>query len=148
MMINGPWAWGNLDKERHQVRRRAAADPEGSAGQRPSSACSVPPSRRQPEQDLAIAVPRKLPADRRRSGTSVNADKPLGAVAKSPSEDPGKRTFNIKATMQNAQNGEPITVRARDEPFLVLLRNCPQERHLWSSGVDEALDTAAKRIVQ
>ena len=80
MMINSPWAWSNLDKGGIKTWRSPAADPERQASQGLRWRTGCHHQRRQPEQDLAIPVPRELPADR--AGLApMNADKPLGAVA-------------------------------------------------------------------
>ena len=78
----------------------------------------------------------------------MNADKPLGAVAlKSFQKTLGSRPQHQG---HHAERPERRTdaVRARDEPFLSSFETALKNVTSGRQGVDEALDTAAKRIVQ
>ena len=79
---------------------------------------------------------------------SMNADKPLGAVALKSFQKTLESDPHIKATMLNAQAGEPMPSVPEMSRFWSSFETALKNVTSGRQGVDEALDTAAKRIVQ
>ena len=72
----------------------------------------------------------------------------LGAVALKSFQKTLESDANIKATMQNAQNGEPMPSVPEMSRFWSSFETALKNVTSGRQSVDEALDTAAKRIVQ
>ncbi len=146
MVINGPWAWGNFDKA--GINYGVAEFPTlgGNPGKAFVGVLGGTINAASPNKDLAIEfLENYLLTD---AGLKdVNDDKPLGAVALKSFQEQLASDPRIAATMANAQNGEPMP-------------SVPEMGKFWSSmeaalknitggrqSVDEALDQAAKRIL-
>ena len=100
-----------------------------------------------PNKDLAVEfLENYLLTDK--GLAAVNADKPLGAVALKSFQKTLESDANIKATMMNAQNGEPMPSVPEMSRFWSSFETALKNVTSGRQGVDEALDTAAKRIVQ
>ncbi|MDN3685630.1 maltose/maltodextrin ABC transporter substrate-binding protein MalE [Vibrio sinaloensis] len=147
MTINGPWSWGNLDKMGVNYGVAVLPTLNGGKGNPFVGVLSAGINAASPNGDLAVEfLENYLFVDD--ALKVMNDDKPLGAVTlKSFQKYPGKKDDRIKATMTNAENGE-------------IMPNIPQMTAYWfaegaaidnamqgKQTVQEALDTAAKQIV-
>ncbi|AZZ89985.1 maltose/maltodextrin ABC transporter substrate-binding protein MalE [Hahella sp. KA22] len=147
MMINGPWAWGNLKKSGINFGVAMIPSVNGEPGKPFTGVLAAAVNSASPNKELAIEFIENYMLNLK-GLKMVNDDVPLGAVAnkafmKELSVDP-----NIAATFKNAEMGEPMP-------------NVPEMGAFWSSmgpalqnitsgrqSVDEALDMAAKRIIR
>ena len=97
-------------------------------------------------KDLAIGSSNYLGAD---AGLApMNADKPLGAVALGSFQKTLKPGPQHQGHHAERQNGEPVPSVPEMSRFWSSLRTALKELSPLARRGDEALDTAAKRIVQ
>ncbi|AUT41248.1 maltose/maltodextrin ABC transporter substrate-binding protein MalE [Aeromonas caviae] len=147
MMINGPWAWSNLDKSGIKYGVAQLPTLKGKPAKAFVGVLGATINAASPNKDLAIEfLENYLLTD---AGLApMNADKPLGAVALKSFQKTLEADPNIKATMLNAQNGEPMPSVPEMSRFWSSFETALKNITSGRQGVDEALDTAAKRIVQ
>ena len=78
---------------------------------------------------------------------AVNADKALGVAALNSFQEKLGKDPRIATTMTNAMNGEPMPSVPEMSRFWSSFETALKNVTSGRQGVDEALDTAAKRIV-
>lgn len=146
MTINGPWSWGNLDKMGVNYGVAVLPTLNGGKGNPFVGVLSAGINAASPNGDLAVEfLENYLFVDE--ALKTMNDDKPLGAVTLKSFQAILEKDDRIKATMTNAENGE-------------IMPNIPQMTAYWfaegaaidnamqgKQTVKEALDTAAKQIV-
>ncbi|KHA59411.1 sugar ABC transporter substrate-binding protein [Vibrio variabilis] len=146
MTINGPWSWGNLDKMGVNYGVAVLPTLNGGKGNPFVGVLSAGINAASPNGDLAVEfLENYLFVDD--ALKTMNDDKPLGAVTLKSFQAILEKDDRIKATMTNAENGE-------------IMPNIPQMTAYWfaegaaidnamqgKQTVKEALDTAAKQIV-
>ncbi|EGA69469.1 maltose ABC transporter periplasmic protein [Vibrio sinaloensis DSM 21326] len=146
MTINGPWSWGNLDKMGVNYGVAVLPTLNGGKGNPFVGVLSAGINAASPNGDLAVEfLENYLFVDD--ALKVMNDDKPLGAVTLKSFQNILEKDDRIKATMTNAENGE-------------IMPNIPQMTAYWfaegaaidnamqgKQTVQEALDTAAKQIV-
>jgi len=147
MTINGPWAWGNIDKSGINYGVTVLPTFRGKSAKPFVGVLTAGINMASPNQELAKEfIENYLLTD---AGLEmVNNDKPLGAVALNSFQAKLESDPRIAATMLNAQNGE-------------LMPNIPEMAKFWYAEgaalnnavtgrqtVNEALDAAAARIVK
>lgn len=147
MTINGPWAWGNLDKLGVNYGVAVLPTLNGGKGNPFVGILSAGINAASPNTDLAVEfLENYLYKDE--SLKIMNDDKPLGAVTLKSFQKILESDERIKSTMINAENGE-------------IMPNIPQMTAYWfaegaaidnamqgKQTVKEALDMAAKQITK
>ncbi len=119
MTINGPWAWGNIDKSGINYGVTVLPKFNGQTSKPFVGVLSAGISTASPNKDLAVEfLENYLLTD---DGLAmVNNDKPLGAVALKSFQAKLANDTRIAATMNNAMNGE-------------IMPNIPQMNAFWGS---------------
>lgn len=147
MMITGPWAWANLDKVGIKYGVAAIPSLKGKPGRPFVGVMAGAVNAASPNADLAVEFLEHylLTVEGLKK---VNDDKPLGAVPlkafqKELAADPA-----IKQTYENAKIGEPMPSVPQMINFWTNLETALTNITSGRQSVDEALDDAAKRIVQ
>ena len=147
MTINGPWAWGNLDKLGVNYGVAVLPTLNGGKGNPFVGVLSAGINASSPNIDLAVEfLENYLYQDD--ALKIMNDDKPLGAVTLKSFQKILESDERIKSTMINAENGE-------------IMPNIPQMTSYWFSEgaaidnamqgkqtVKEALDMAAQQITR
>ncbi|RKF19551.1 maltose/maltodextrin ABC transporter substrate-binding protein MalE [Alginatibacterium sediminis] len=147
MVINGPWSWGNYESNGIDFGVTYIPTVQGNASKPMVGVLSAAVSSASSNKDLATEFLENylVTVDGLKM---VDADKPLGAVAHKEFMQVLSADTNIAATFANAQAGEPMPNVAAMGKFWsameTALKNITGDRQT----VDEALDTAAKRIVK
>lgn len=145
LTINGPWAWGNIEKNNINYGVAVLPTLNGQASKPFVGVLSAGIHSASPNKDLAKEfLENYLLTDE--GLDQVNKDKPLGAVALKSYQEKLAQDPRIAATMTNAKNGE-------------IMPNIPQMSAFWyaekaaiinaTSGrqsVKNALDDARARI--
>lgn len=147
MTINGPWAWGNIEKSGINYGVATLPKFNGKSSKPFVGVLTAGISTASPNQDLAVEFIENylLTNDGLRM---INNDKPLGAVALNSFQKELDSDKRIAATMDNAMNGE-------------IMPNIPQMGAFWSSAknaiinivdgrqtVDAALADAEKQMTK
>jgi len=147
MTINGPWAWGNVEKSGINYGVTTLPKFNGQVSKPFVGVLTAGISTASPNQDLAVEFIENylLTNDGLRK---VNDDKPLGAVALNSFQQELDKDQRIAATMDNALNGE-------------IMPNIPQMGAFWGSAktaiinivdgrqsVDSALADAEKQMTK
>ncbi len=147
MTINGPWAWGNIEKSGINYGVATLPKFNGKSSKPFVGVLTAGISTASPNQDLAVEFIENylLTNDGLRM---INNDKPLGAVALNSFQKELDSDKRIAATMDNAMNGE-------------IMPNIPQMGAFWSSAknaiinivdgrqtVDAALADADKQMTK
>ncbi|WED28509.1 maltose/maltodextrin ABC transporter substrate-binding protein MalE [Vibrio sp. DW001] len=147
MTINGPWAWGNIEKSGINYGVATLPKFNGKSSKPFVGVLTAGISTASPNQDLAVEFIENylLTNDGLRM---INDDKPLGAVALNSFQKELDSDKRIAATMDNAMNGE-------------IMPNIPQMGAFWSSAknaiinivdgrqtVDAALADADKQMTK
>lgn len=117
LTINGPWAWGNIEKSKINYGVAVLPTLNGKASKPFVGVLSAGINSASPNKDLATEfMENYLLTD---SGLeTVNKDKPLGAVALKSYQEQLAKDPRIAATMENAQHGE-------------IMPNIPQMSSFW-----------------
>lgn len=147
MTINGPWAWGNIEKSGINYGVTTLPKFNGQASKPFVGVLTAGISTASPNKDLAVEFIENylLTNDGLRQ---VNNDKPLGAVALNSFQSELASDKRISATMNNAMNGE-------------IMPNIPEMNSFWGAAknaivnivdgrqtVDAALADAEKQMVK
>jgi len=147
MTINGPWAWGNIEKSGINYGVTTLPKFNGHSSKPFVGVLTAGISTASPNQDLAVEFIENylLTNDGLRM---INNDKPLGAVALNSFQKELGSDKRIAATMDNAMNGE-------------IMPNIPQMSAFWGSAknaiinivdgrqtVDAALSDAEKQMTK
>lgn len=144
-IINGPWSWSNYSKINFSV------NPLPKFAGKPAKAFvgvqGLAINAQSPNKDLAVSfLEDYLLTD---AGLDVvNNDKAIGAAALKSFQKKLESDAKIKATMANAVNGEPMPNVAEMNRFWSAFQQALKNSTTGRQTVDEALNTAAQRIVQ
>ena len=146
MMISGPWAWSNLDKSGIKYGIALLPTLKGKPAKAFVGVMGATINAASPNKDLATEfIENYLLTD---DGLGkVNADKPLGAVALKSFQKTLESDERVKATMDNARNGEPMPSVPEMNSFWSAFETALKNVTSGRQSVDEALDAAAKRVV-
>ncbi|QUM82818.1 maltose/maltodextrin ABC transporter substrate-binding protein MalE [Moritella sp. 5] len=119
LTINGPWAWGNIDKS--EINYGVAQLPRfnGNHSKPFVGVLTAGISTASPNKDLAVEFIENYLLTNEGLAT-VNSDKPLGAVALTSYQAQLASDSRIAATMDNAMNGE-------------IMPNIPQMNAFWGA---------------
>ena len=145
-IVNGPWAWSNYDQAKVDFSVNRLPKLNGQWSRPFVGVLGFVLNAASPNKDLAVDfLENYLLTDE--GPKDMNDDKALGAAALNFQAQVGKNP-RVATTIENAQNGD-------------LMPSVPEMSRFWSSfqtalknatsgrqSVDEALDTAAKRVVQ
>lgn len=147
MTINGPWAWGNIEKSGINYGVATLPKFNGQPSKPFVGVLTAGISTASPNKDLAVEFIESYLLTNEGLRT-INDDKPLGAVALNTFQQEIAKDTRIAATMINAQNGE-------------VMPNIPQMNAFWSSaknavinivdgrqGVEAALNDAEKQMTK
>ncbi|MGL5289896.1 MAG: extracellular solute-binding protein, partial [Aeromonas sp.] len=147
MMINGPWAWTNLDKSGIKYGVAPLPTLNGKPAKAFVGVLGATINAASPNKDLAIEfLENYLLTD---AGlTSVNADKPLGAVALKSFQKTLESDPRIKATMLSVQAGEVMPSIPEMTRFWGGFESALTNITSGRQSVDDALAAAAKRVAQ
>ena len=146
MVINGPWAWSNLEASGINF----GVAPVPSVGGNPSKSfvgvLGAVVNASSPNKDLAIEfIENYMLTD---DGlTAINDDTALGAVASISFAATLAGNENIAATLANAQNGVPMPSNPEMGKFWGAMGPALTAVTTGQSSVEEALDDAAARIL-
>ena len=147
LTINGPWAWGNIDKS--EINYGVAQLPKfnGQHSKPFVGVLTAGISTASPNKDLAVEFIENYLLTNEGLAT-VNNDKPLGAVALTSFQQQLSSDSRIAATMDNAINGE-------------VMPNIPQMNAFWGAtknaiinivdgrqSIDAALSDAEKQMTR
>ncbi|WP_375750460.1 maltose/maltodextrin ABC transporter substrate-binding protein MalE [Vibrio sp. HN007] len=146
MTINGPWAWGNLDKLGVNYGVAELPTLNGGKGNPFVGVLSAGINSGSPNTDLAVEfLENYLLVDE--SLKVMNDDKPLGAVTLKSFQKILESDERIKATMTNAENGEIMPNIPGMTAYWFAEGAAIENAILGKQTVQEALDTAAKQIL-
>ena len=146
MVINGPWAWSNLEASGINF----GVAPVPSVGGNPSKSfvgvLGAVVNASSPNKDLAIEfIENYMLTD---AGLkAVNDDTALGAVASISFAETLAGNEHIAATLANAQNGVPMPSNPEMGKFWGAMQPALTAVTTGQSSVEEALDDAAARIL-
>jgi maltose/maltodextrin transport system substrate-binding protein len=145
-IITGPWAWSNYDGK---VKYTVNALPKlaGKPAKAFVGVQGLAINAQSPNKELAIAfLENYLLTD---AGLKVvNDDKALGAAALKTFQKSLEKDPRIKATMANAVAGEPMPNVAEMNRFWSAFGQALKNATTGRQSTDDALSTAAQRIVQ
>lgn len=146
MMINGPWAWGNLKQSGIDFAVATIPAIDGSPGKPFVGVLGAMFNQASPNKDLATEFVENYVMSLEGLKT-IDADVPLGVPAnKAFYEEIAKDNENIKATMASVELGSPMpSIPAMDGFWSAMasaLENMTQERQ----SPEKALNAAAKQI--
>jgi maltooligosaccharide-binding protein len=147
MTINGPWSWGNVEKSGINYGVATLPTFQGEASKPFVGVLSAGISTASPNKALAVEFLENYLLTNEGLST-VNADKPLGAVALNAYQAELAKDPRIAATMENAKHGE-------------VMPNIPQMNAFWAAAknaiinvvddrqsVEAALNDAEKQMVK
>ena len=146
MMISGPWAWSNLDKSGIKYGIALLPTLKGKPAKAFVGVMGATINAASPNKDLATEFIENYLLTDEGLG-KVNADKPLGAVALKSFQKTLESDERVKATMDNARNGEPMPSVPEMNSFWSAFETALKNVTSGRQSVDEALDAAAKRVV-
>lgn len=145
-IINGPWGWPNYDQAKVQFTVQALPKLGGQPAKAFVGVTGFIINAASPNKDLAKEfLENYLLTDE--GLEAVNADKALGVAALNSFQEKLGKDPRIATTMTNAMNGEPMPSVPEMSRFWSSFETALKNVTSGRQGVDEALDTAAKRIV-
>ncbi|GAA3960437.1 maltose/maltodextrin ABC transporter substrate-binding protein MalE [Allohahella marinimesophila] len=147
LMISGPWAWANLEKSNIDFGVTTLPTINGKAPKPMVGVMAATLNAASPNRDLAIEFLENY-ALSVKGLKMVNDDVPLGAVANKALMEELSSNPHIKATFENAQLGEPMPNVPAMGAFWSSMGPALQNITAGRQSVDDALDTAAKRITR
>jgi len=147
MTINGPWSWDNLDKSGVSYGVAPLPSLKGNPGRAFVGVLAGAVNNASPNKDLAVLFLEEylLTPDGLKQ---VNDDKPLGAAALKAFQSQLESDPRIAVTFDNAQNGEPMPSVPEMIKYWTSLESALKNVAAGRQGVNEALDDAAKRVLQ
>jgi len=147
MTINGPWAWGNIEKAGINYGVTLLPKLNGNPSKPFVGVLTAGISTASPNQDLAAEFMESylLTNDGLRL---VNDDTPLGAVALNSFQSELSTDVRIAATMDNAMNGEVMPNIPQMSAFWYAEKAAINNVVTGRQSVDDALKTAAERMVK
>lgn len=147
MTINGPWSWDNLNKSGVNYGVARLPTLAGHPAKAFVGVLAGAINNASPNKDLAVLfleefllTPEGLKA--------VNDDKPIGAAALKEFQEQLATDERIRVTFENAKAGEPMPSVPEMITYWSNLEGALKNVAAGRQDVDEALDTAAQRIVQ
>lgn len=146
MVINGPWAWSNLEASGINF----GVAPVPSVGGNPAKSfvgvLAAAMNAASPNKDLAVEfIENYMLTD---AGLdAINSDTALGAVASISFAATLAGDANITATLANAENGVPMPSNPEMGKFWGAMGPALTAVTTGQQGVQEALDDAAARIL-
>ncbi|WP_439236083.1 maltose/maltodextrin ABC transporter substrate-binding protein MalE [Lonepinella koalarum] len=145
LTINGPWAWGNIEQSKINYGVAVLPTLNGQASKPFVGVLSAGINSASPNKDLATEfLENYLLTD---DGLStVNKDKPLGAVALKSYQAELAKDPRIAATMENAQKGEIMPNIPQMSAFWYAERSAIINAVNQRQSVKDALDDAHSRI--
>ncbi len=145
LTINGPWAWGNIEKSKINYGVAVLPTLNGKASKPFVGVLSAAVNAASPNKDLAKEfLEHYLLTDE--GLAAVNDDKPLGAVALKSYQEKLAKDSRIAATMANAQNGEIMPNIPQMSAFWYAERSAIINAVSGRQEVKAALDDARARI--
>ncbi|KAE9527623.1 maltose/maltodextrin ABC transporter substrate-binding protein MalE [Testudinibacter aquarius] len=145
LTINGPWAWGNIEKSGINYGVAVLPTLNGQPSKPFVGVLSAGINSASPNQDLAVEFLENYLLTNE-GLDSVNKDKPLGAVALTSYQTELAKDSRIAATMQNAENGEIMPNIPQMSAFWYAERSAIINAVNQRQSVKQALDDAAGRI--
>jgi len=147
MTINGPWAWGNLDKSKINYGVTLLPTFHGQHSKPFAGVLTAGINAASPNKELATEfIENYLLTDQ--GLADVNKDKPLGAVALISYQEQLAKDPRIAATMENAKFGEIMPNIPQMAAFWYATRSAVLNAISGRQTVDAALDDAAARIIK
>lgn len=146
MMINGPWAWDNLEKSKLNFGVAPIPTVDGKKAAPFVGVLGAMINRASPNKDLAVEFIENHMLSMAGLKT-CNADVPLGTPANKALFNELKANPNIQATMASAQAGAPMPNNPEMGRFWSSMNSTLQNVTQGRQSVKEGLDAAAKRIV-
>ncbi len=145
-LINGPWSWGNYDKAKIDFTVSALPSLNGKPAKPFVGVLAAGVNAASPNKELAVEfIEKYFLTDK--GLKAMNDDKPIGVSALNSFEKQLARNPRIAATMDNAMNGEPMPNVPEMSRFWSSFQTALQNATSGRQSVDDALETAAKRIV-
>ncbi|OOF51046.1 maltose ABC transporter substrate-binding protein MalE [Rodentibacter genomosp. 1] len=145
LTINGPWAWGNIEKSKINYGVAVLPTLNGQASKPFVGVLSAGVNAASPNKDFAKEFLENYLLTNEGLAT-VNADKPLGAVALKSYQEQLAKDTRIAATMVNAQNGEIMPNIPQMTAFWYAERSAITNAVSGRQEVKAALDDARARI--
>lgn len=147
LTINGPWAWGNLDKLGVNYGVAVLPTLNGGTGNPFVGILSAGINAASPNGDLAVEfIENYLFLDDNLK--IMNDDKPLGAVTLKSFQKIIESDERIRSTMINAENGEIMPNIPQMTAYWFAEGAAIENAMLGKQTSKEALDTAAKQIIK
>jgi len=145
MTINGPWAWGNLDKSGIDYGVTELPTLNGKPSKAFVGVLSAGINAASPNKELAKEfLENYLLTD---TGLdAVNKDKPLGAVALKSFQQTLEKDSRIAATMNNARQGDIMPNIPQMAAFWYAMRTATLNALSGRQSVDAALKDAQARL--
>ncbi|MGN0902466.1 MAG: maltose/maltodextrin ABC transporter substrate-binding protein MalE [Succinivibrio sp.] len=145
-IINGPWGWPNYDQAKVDFTVYKLPTLGGKPAKAFVGVGAMAINSASPNKELAIEfLENYLLTD---SGLeAVNNDKALGVVALNSFQSKLDKDPRIAATKDNAVNGEPMPAVPEMSKFWSSFETALKNITSGRQSVDEAADTAAKRIL-
>lgn len=147
MMINGPWAWGNLEKSGIDFGVATLPTVDGEPAKPMVGVMAATLNSASPNRDLAVEFLENY-ALSVKGLKMVNNDVPLGAVANKAFMEELSSNPHIKATFENARLGEPMPNVPAMGAFWSAMGPALQNITSGRQSVEDALNAAAQRITR
>jgi maltose/maltodextrin transport system substrate-binding protein len=146
MVINGPWAWANLEASGIDFGVAPVPSVEGQPSKSFVGVLAANVNAASPNKDLAIEfIENYLLTDE--GLQAINDDVPLGAVADKTFAETLAGNEHVAATLANAQAGVPMPSTPAMGKFWAAMGPALTNITSGAQTVDEALDDAAQRIL-
>jgi maltose/maltodextrin transport system substrate-binding protein len=147
MTINGPWAWGNIEKSGINYGVAVLPKLNGHPSKPFVGILTAGINSASPNQDLAVEFIENYLLTDEGLG-KVNDDKPLGAVALKSFQQKLGKDARIAATMNNAMNGEIMPNVPQMAAFWYAQGNAIKNIVDGRQDIDGALDEAAGHMLK
>lgn len=147
MTINGPWAWGNIEKSGINYGVAVLPKLNGNPSKPFVGILTAGINSASPNQDLAVEFIENYLLTDEGLG-KVNDDKPLGAVALKSFQQKLGKDARIAATMNNAMNGEIMPNVPQMAAFWYAQGNAIKNIVDGRQDIDGALDEAAGHMLK
>jgi maltose/maltodextrin transport system substrate-binding protein len=146
MMINGPWAWANLEASGIDFGVAPVPSVDGQPSKSFVGVLAANINAASPNKDLAVEfIENYLLTDE--GLKTINDDVPLGAVADKSFAETLADDENVAATLANAQAGVPMPSTPAMGKFWAAMGPALTNITSGAQTVDAALDDAAQRIL-
>lgn len=146
-ILNGPWSWSNYDQAKIDFSVNKLPKLNGKWSRPFVGVQGFVINAASPNKDLAVDfLENYLLTDE--GLKDVNDDKALGAAALKSFQAQVGKDARVAATMENAQGGDPMPSVPEMSRFWSSFQTALKNATTGRQTLDEALDTAAKRIAQ